>query len=293
MQIRRHIRPAERVGIVYRRPHMATRPLLVLDGDSLAHRAYHGTRPATGPDGCPRNALAGFATMAQGLWRRERPRAVLACWDTLTAPTYRHELWPEYQSGREFDPEILEQLDRMPALVEAMGLAWAKAPGYEADDFLATAARLEADAGGTVLVVTSDRDAYQLVTGRVTVLAPRTGGYAPDRIGPAEVRERYGVDPGQVPDFIALRGDPSDRIPGARGIGAKTAALLLRAYGDLEGVRAASDRLSPRHAEAVADPRLDLFRRIATMDSDAPVKLPPDNAPIPDGSRRYLDGLAA
>src|SRR6478736_441558 len=118
---------------------MAPRPLLVLDGDSLAHRAYHGSRPLAGAGGRPINALHGFAIMAIGLWRAEMPRAVLACWDTLTVPTYRHEEWPQYQTGREFDPEILEQLDRMPELCEALGFAWAKGPGYEADDFLATA----------------------------------------------------------------------------------------------------------------------------------------------------------
>jgi len=128
---------------------------------------------------------------------------VLVCWDTLTVPTYRHRLWPQYQSGREFDKEILEQLERAPELVTAFGFAAAKEGGYEADDLLAAAASGEQTAGGTALVVTSDRDAYQLVTGGVTVLAPRSGAYAPDRIGPAEVVERYGVRPGQVPDFIA------------------------------------------------------------------------------------------
>ena len=203
---------------------MAPRPLLVLDGDSLAHRAYHGSRPLAGAGGRPINALHGFAMMAMGLWRAEMPRAVLACWDTLTVPTYRHEEWPEYQSGREFDPEILEQLDRMPELCEALGFAWAKGPGYEADDFLATAARLETEAGGRALVVTSDRDAYQLVSDTVTVLSPRTGGYAPDRIDPAEVVERYeraaragarlhrpsgrpvGQDPGREGDRLEGRG---------------------------------------------------------------------------------------
>jgi DNA polymerase-1 len=249
----------------------------VLDGDSLAHRAYHGSRPLAGTGGRPINALDGFAVMALGLWRAETPRAVLACWDTLTVPTYRHEAWPEYQSGREFDPEILEQLDRMPELTEALGFAWAKAPGYEADDFLATATRLETEAGGTALVVTSDRDAYQLVSDTVTVLSPRTGGYAPDRIGRAEVVERYRVLPEQVPDFIALRGDPSDKIPGARGIGAKTAAELLLRYGTLDSIIEAADELSPRQAEAVRDERLALFRHIATMDRNAPVRRPADN----------------
>jgi DNA polymerase-1 len=256
---------------------VARRPLLVLDGDSLAHRAYHGSRPLAGTGGRPINAMHGFAVMAIGLWRAEKPRAVLACWDTLTAPTYRHELWPEYQGGREFDPEILDQLDRMPGLCEALGFAWAKGAGYEADDLLATAARLETEAGGRALVVTSDRDAYQLVSGAVTVLAPRTGGYAPDRIGRNEVVERYKVLPEQVPDFIALRGDPSDKIPGAKGIGAKRAAELLLRYGTLEGIVEAAGELSPRQAEAVRDERLALFRRVATMDRRGPVKLPADN----------------
>jgi len=250
----------------------------VLDGDSLAHRAYHGSRPLAGAGGRPINALHGFAIMAMGLWRAEKPRAVLACWDTPTVPTYRHEMWPDYQAGREFDPEIVEQLDRMPELCEALGFAWAKGAGYEADDLLATAARLETEAGGRALVVTSDRDAYQLVSDSVTVLAPRTGGYAPDRIDRAAVVERYGVLPEQVPDFIALRGDPSDRIPGAKGIGAKGAAELLLRYGTLEGIRQATDALSPRQAEAVRDERLDLFRRVATMDPTAPVTRPGDNA---------------
>jgi DNA polymerase-1 len=245
---------------------VAQRPLLVIDGDSLAHRAYHGSRPLAGAGGRPINALHGFAIMAMGLWRAEKPRAVLACWDTLTVPTYRHKEWPEYQAGREFDPEILEQLDRMPELCEALGFAWAKAAGYEADDLLATAARLETEAGGRALVVTSDRDAYQLVADSVTVLAPRTGGYAPDRVDRAEVVERYGVEPAQVPDFIALRGDPSDKLPGARGVGPKKAADVLREYGSLEAALAAG-----RFAAEAED--LRLYRRIATVDASAP--LPP------------------
>ena len=251
---------------------MAPRPLLVLDGDSLAHRAYHGSRPLAGAGGRPINALHGFAIMAMGLWRAEMPRAVLACWDTLTVPTYRHVEWPLYQTGREFDPEILEQLDRLPELCEALGFAWAKGPGYEADDFLATAARLETEAGGRALVVTSDRDAYQLVSGTVTVLSPRTGGYAPDRIGPAEVVERYKVLPEQVPDFIALRGDPSDKIPGAKGVGPKTAALVLAEHGTLEAAIAAG-----RFAAEAED--LRLYRRIATLDASAPLPSLNDQTP--------------
>jgi DNA polymerase-1 len=123
------------------------------------------------------------------------------------------------------------------------------------------------------------------------VLAPRSGAYAPDRIGPAEVVERYGVRPEQVPDFIALRGDPSDRLPGARGIGAKGAAELLARYPDLDAIVAHADELRPRQAEAVRDPNLPLFRRIATMDSDAPATPPPDAALDTAGAIEHLEAI--
>ncbi len=241
------------------------RPFLILDGDSLAHRAFHGL-PKTMRDGMgrPANVLIGFGNMLLTLWLRERPRSVIACWDTLTAPTYRHEALPEYQGGREFAPELLEQLDRLPALVEAFGFLFAKEDGYEADDFLAAAASAETAANGTALIVTSDRDAFQVVNESVTLLRPQKGVSVLERVGPAEVREAYGVDPAQVCDFIALRGDPSDRIPGARGIGPVKAAALLAQFGSLEGALAAGRF----EAEAEA---LRLYREIATMRVDAPL----------------------
>ena len=159
---------------------------------------------------------------------------MLVAWDTLTVPTYRHEALASYQGGREFDADLLEQLDLAPELVEAMGFGVAKADGYEADDFLAAGVAFEEARGGNALVASGDRDTFQLVSERTSVLQPQKGGGALARIGPDEVRERYGVDPKQVPDFIALRGDPSDKIPGARGVGAKTAASLLAQYGTLE-----------------------------------------------------------
>jgi DNA polymerase-1 len=230
-----------------------------------------------GANGRPINAMVGFSNILLVLIESEQPRAVLVCWDTLTEPTYRHRELPEYQAHRPpFDPEIVDQLERLPGLVEAFGFAAAKRGGYEADDLLASAASQEERAGGTASVVTSDRDAYQLASDAVTILAPQTGGKPPARIGPAEVVERYGVRPEQVPAFIALRGDPSDGIPGARGIGAMTAAELLQEHGDLDGVIAARETLTKRRSESLADPRLALFLRVATMDRDAPVERPPD-----------------
>ena len=241
--------------------------LLAIDGDSLAHRAYHGL-----PKSIRYNALVGFSNFLLRLWDSEQPESVLVGWDSLETPTYRHEALPAYQSGREFEDSIVEQLALLPGLVESFGFQIGKAGGYEADDFLAAAARQEEERGGTVLVATSDRDAFQLASARTTILQPTRGVSEITRIGPAEVRERYGIDPEQVPDFIALRGDPSDKIPGARGIGAKRAADLLREYGTLEALLAAG-----RLAAEAED--LRLYRRIATLDASAPVPPLEDQSP--------------
>jgi DNA polymerase-1 len=191
--------------------------LLVIDGDSFAHRAYHGLpKSIVGRGNKGAGAIVGFANFLLRLYEAERPRAVLVGWDTLDAPTYRHQLLPEYQSGRAFDPDLLDQLAVLPELVAACGFANAKAPGYEADDFLAAAVAEEQRRGGTAIVASGDRDAFQLASESTTIVHPvRAGEMA--RIGPAEVRERYGVEPGQVPDFIALRGNPSDKLPGHAG----------------------------------------------------------------------------
>jgi DNA polymerase I len=248
------------------------KPLLVVDGDSFTHRAYHALpKSMRRENGRPGNALIGFTDMLLRLVRSEQPRAVLVAWDTLDTPTYRHTALPAYQSGRVFDDELLEQLDLLPEVVRSIGYAAAKERGYEADDFLAAAATTEEEAGGTALVATSDRDAFQLVTERVIVLQPARGA-PPNRIGPAEVRERYGVDPGQVTDFIALRGDPSDKIPGARGIGEKRAAELLKQYPSLEAM------LDEGRFATEAD-SLRLYRSIATMDRTAPLPPLPDVSP--------------
>lgn len=248
-------------------------PLMVIDGDSFAHRAFHALpRSIRRANGRPGNLLTGLTSMVLRLWQAERPRAVVVGWDTLTVPTYRHELLPGYQAGRVFDPELLEQLDLAPGLLEAAGIVCGKAAGYEADDFLAAAVASERASGGTALVATSDRDAFQLAAEGVTILQPVRGVSELARIGPAEVRERYGVEPEQVPDFIALRGDPSDKIPGARGVGAKTAAALLAGNGSLDALLAAG-RFS---AEADA---LRTYRHVATLDPFAPLPKLPDREP--------------
>jgi DNA polymerase-1 len=248
------------------------RPLLVTDGDSFAHRAFHalpknirrkGDRPA--------GAILGFANLLLRLYREETPRAVLVGWDTYEAPTYRHEAFAAYQSGREFNDDIIEQLAVIPEFVAACGFTNAKGAGYEADDFLAAAATAEERRGGLALVASGDRDSFQLASAKTTILYPIRGGGV-ERIGPAEVRARYGVEPGQVPDFIALRGDPSDKLPGAPGLGATGAAALLRQFGNLDAILKAG-----RYAKLSED--LRLYRSIATMDRKAPLPRLPDRTP--------------
>jgi exodeoxyribonuclease III len=240
------------------------RSLLVIDGDSFAHRSYHALPKTIRRDrGRPGGAILGFANRLLQLYRTEWPRAVLVGWDTLEAETYRHQAFPAYQSGRDFDDELVEQLELIPKFVAACGFANARRAGYEADDFLAAAAAEEERRGGTVLVASGDRDTFQLASEKTTILYPVKAGEMA-RIGPKEVRERYGVAPKQVPDFIALRGDPSDRLPGAPGIGAQGAAALIRQYGSLTALLKAGR--FPKQAE-----NLKLYRSIATMDKKAPL----------------------
>jgi exodeoxyribonuclease-3 len=242
---------------------VSRQPLLVIDGDSFAHRSYHALpKTILGRGRKPAGAILGLANLLLRLYRDEQPRAVLVAWDTLEAPTYRHDKFPAYQSGREFDDALLEQLHVLPEFVAACGFQNAKAPGYEADDFLAAAAK-EEKRGGTVLIASGDRDTFQLASDRTTILYPVRAGVMA-RIDPDEVRARYGVDPGQVPDFIALRGDPSDKLPGAPGVGATGAATLLQRYGSLEAALAAGR--FPAQAE-----NLRLYRSIATMNKKAPL----------------------
>ena len=238
--------------------------LLAIDGDSFAHRAYHAL-----PKSIRLNAVVGFTNMLVRLWQAEQPDAVLVAWDTLSVPTYRHEAFEPYQSGRVFEESILEQLEILPEVVSAFGFLVAKAPGYEADDFLAAAAR---EWPGDVLVATSDRDSFQLASARVTILQPTRGVSELARIGPAEVRERYGVEPEQVPDFIALRGDPSDRIPGAPGVGPGRAAAIVKKHGSLDAA------LEAGGFPTIAD-QLREYLRIATLQYDAPLPKLPDVQP--------------
>jgi DNA polymerase-1 len=195
------------------------------------------------------------------------------------AADYRVELFDGYHADRPEVPEGLQpQFADSRAFFEAFGWVVHVHDSLEADDLLGSYARREAENGGRALVMTGDRDMYQCATDSVTILYVRTGGRGAEEVDPAEVRKRYGVPPELVPDFIALRGDPSDGIPGAKGIGEKTAADLLSRHGSLEAaLDGALRESSARVRGALTDQRDELlrFREIATL-QEADVELPPD-----------------
>jgi DNA polymerase-1 len=220
--------------------------------------------------GHPVNALLGMANLVLFVAERRSPRAVVLCWGAEKA-AYRAELYAPYHADRPpMPPDLERQWDDAPAFFDAFGWRSESDDELEADDLLGSLARVETAAGGETLLFTGDRDMFQCVGDRVTVLFPRGGKDGPEVVDGDGVRERYGIEPEQVPDFIALRGDPSDGLPGAKGIGAKTARDLLRAHGTLEGVIAAASKpgaMTPRQAGALTgDPdALLAFKDIATL----------------------------
>jgi 5'-3' exonuclease len=267
--------PVRRAGTVPAMPG----PLLAVDAPSMLFRAFYALPDSIkGGDDTPVNALLGTANLVLREVEQHDPRAVVLCFGP-DAADYRVELFDGYHADRPEVPEgLAPQFADARAFFEAFGWVVHVHDSLEADDLLGSYARREAENGGRALVMTGDRDMYQCATDRVTILYVRTGGRGAEAVDPGEVRKRYGVPPELVPDFIALRGDPSDGIPGAKGIGEKTAADLLSRHGSLEAVLDGALReSSARVRGALTDQREELlrFREIATL-QEVDVELPPD-----------------
>ena len=232
-----------------------------------------------GADGKPVNALLGTANLILREVEEHDPRAVVLCFGP-DAADYRVELFDGYHAQRPEVPDTLapQFLDARP-FFEAFGWTVADSDSYEADDLLGSFARRETEAGGRTLVMTGDRDMYQCADEHVQILYVRTGGkQGAELVDAAEVKRRYGIPPELVPDFIALRGDPSDGIPGAKGIGEKTAAELLQRHGSLEAAIAGGVRETKKTVRAALctqGDELRAFKEIATL-QDVGVKRPRD-----------------
>ena len=218
--------------------------LLIADVPWLLYRSFFALpKSIVGANGQPVNALLGtvnsILTFYDARLSACPPDGVVACMGAEEA-SYRVELYPPYHAQRDpMPPELRAQWEQAPALLESFGWTYATSADLEADDVMFSYARKQEQRGGRALLLTGDRDLYGAVSEQVAVAELLKGGKHGE-IGPAEVRERYGVEPEQVPDFIALRGDPSDGLPGAPGIGAKTAAELLRTHGTLEALLSAA-----------------------------------------------------
>ena len=257
---------------------MTPAPLMVVDAPHLLYRGFFALPDSIkGADGHPVNALLGSAN--QTLWCIEKyePRAVIMCFGQEAAD-YRVEAFPAYHADRPPMPDPLAvQWEKAAGFYEALGWTVMTSPDLEADDLMHSLTAVETDAGGRSYILTGDRDMFQCATDTVRVLMQRARQQGPDDMGPDEVLEAYGVTPEQVPDFIALRGDPSDGLPGAKGIGAKTAADLLKRKGDLEHVILGAIREKPSVRRALIEQADELrsFKDIATLRT-APVERPPD-----------------
>jgi 5'-3' exonuclease len=253
-------------------------PLLAVDGPSLIYRAFFALPDSiTDELGRPVNGWLGMANLILQAIERHDPRAVVLCWGAEAA-TYRKELLPEYHADRPDPPrDLARQMEQAGAFFGRFRWHSQTHDTLEADDLLGSLATAETEAGGRALLFTGDRDMFQCVGERVQVLFPGGGKGEPAVIGPKEVRHRYGIPPELVPDFIALRGDPSDSIPGGKGIGEKTARDLLLEYGTLEGAIANAIRERPRVQAALrtqAD-ELRAFKEIATL-AQIPLERPAD-----------------
>jgi DNA polymerase-1 len=277
--------------------------LLAVDAPFLLYRSFFALPDSIkGAEGNSVNALLGGANALLRIAADRDPRAIVVCFGAEAAH-YRVELYPPYHADRPPVPDALAwQFEQAPRFFEAFGWTEETSAGLEADDLLGSLASVETDAGGETLIVTGDRDMYQCVGDRVHVLYLKSGISGFEEVDADEVKRRYGIPPELVPDFIALRGDPSDGLPGAPGIGPKTAAELLKKHHSLEGAISGAAEQRPRIAAALTESADELraFKDIATLrtvEMDRPPDRPTDldggaNAARELGMNRLAERLA-
>ncbi|MEV0948854.1 DNA polymerase I [Rhodococcus sp. NPDC049939] len=269
--------------------------LMLLDGHSLAFRAFYAL-PAENfktHSGQVTNAVYGFTSMLINLLRDEQPSHVAAAFD-VSRQTFRAEKFPEYKANRSKAPdEFKGQVEITKDVLGALGIPVMAEEGFEADDIIATLTTQAEALGYRVLVVTGDRDSLQLVTDQVTVLYPKKGVSDLARFTPAAVEEKYGLTPAQYPDFAALRGDPSDNLPGIPGVGEKTATKWIREYGDLVGLVDNVDKVRGKVGDALREnlPNVLLNRELTEMVRDVPLPYTPDQLILAQWDRDRIHAL--
>ncbi|ABK71724.1 DNA polymerase I [Mycolicibacterium smegmatis] len=272
-----------------------TPTLMLLDGNSLAFRAFYAL-PAENfktQSGLTTNAVYGFTAMLINLLRDEQPTHIAAAFD-VSRQTFRKDKYPEYKEGRSATPdEFRGQIDITKEVLGALGITVLAEPGFEADDIIATLATQAEQEGYRVLVVTGDRDSLQLVSDQVTVLYPRKGVSELTRFTPDAVVEKYGLTPQQYPDFAALRGDPSDNLPGIPGVGEKTATKWIVEYGSLQALVDNVDAVKGKVGDALRAnlSSVILNRELTDLIRDVPLPQTPDTLRMQPWNRDQIHRL--
>ena len=256
--------------------------LMILDGNSIVNRAFYGVRMLTAPDGTPTNGVYGFVAILQKLLDEQRPDSVCVAFD-VHAPTFRHEAFADYKAQRRPMPDdLVKQMPVLKDVLDAMGIRRYECAGWEADDILGTAGKKCEDAGWDCLIVTGDKDSFQLITDTTHVfhVKSRMGQTETQEYTPEVFRAEYGFDPAHIVDLKALMGDPSDNIPGVPGVGEKTAMDLIQRYTTIERIYDGLDTLDVRDGvrKKLAEGRDSAFQsyRLATISREAPVDFAPE-----------------
>ena len=261
--------------------------LLLVDGNSLMHRAFHALPLMDTGDGVYTNAIYGFLSMLLKVVREENVRYLAVCFDEH-GPTFRHTIYPEYKAGRrETPPELRQQLETIRSLLKEIGIRQYSLTGWEADDLLGTLSLRGKDAEVTPLLLTGDRDALQLVDETTQLMFTRKGITETILFTPARVYEEYGFTPAQVTDWKGLAGDSSDNIPGVPGVGDKTAVKLLQEYGTLENTLANASNVKGKLGEKLAAwaDQARFSKELATIRRDAPVDFSLSDCALPDWNK--------
>ena len=263
---------------------MPEKKVAVIDGNSLMHRAYHAVPPTmNAPDGTPTNAVFGFIAMLLKFIDISNPDAIVCAFDA-GRPKFRMEALEQYKAQRPpMDDALKVQFPIIEELLESMNIPVVRVAGWEGDDILGTVSARDEQLGYRTLLVSGDKDVYQLCTELTHVVTTRKGITDVAIYGPGEVRDRYGVGPEQFPDFLGLKGDSSDNIPGVPGVGDKTAAKLLGTYGSLEGIYEHIDELRGKQKERLVENRDAAFtsRKVATIVRDLDFELDLEGAAFP------------
>ncbi|MEO8330109.1 MAG: 5'-3' exonuclease H3TH domain-containing protein, partial [Candidatus Nanopelagicales bacterium] len=253
--------------------------LLLLDGHSLAYRAFYAlpVENFSTSTGQPTNAVYGFTSMLINALRDETPTHIAVAFD-VSRKTFRSDQYPEYKSNRTSTPDAFKgQVSLIKDVLAALAIPTLAIDGYEADDIIATLASEAAAEGLDVAIITGDRDAFQLVSDRVTVLYPKKGVSDLARMTPKAIEEKYGLSPQQYPDFAALRGDPSDNLPGIPGVGEKTATKWIREYGTFAGLVENADKVAGKVGDALRAHLAQAItnRQLTELMRDVPVNISP------------------